>query len=278
MSAIAMTAIRAEGFVPPSPADFNLPPVGYTQENAPTFEFLGETMYLGVTKPMLQLALSVILIFGFFYLASRKRALVPGKLQLMGEMSYGMVRNGLARDNIGSHDFMRFVPFLVSMFFFIIVNNYFGLVPFIQFPTASRSGVAYTLAIIAWLVYNSVGIQKHGFFGYLKHQTVPAGVSGPVLILLVPLEFFSNIVVRPVTLALRLFANMFAGHILLLLFALGGEYLIAEMGGVYIGAGAVAFVMFLLICVLECLVMFLQAYVFVLLTAMYIAGAIADEH
>ncbi|MFC6153770.1 F0F1 ATP synthase subunit A [Nocardioides yefusunii] len=277
MSAIAMTAIRAEGFVPPSPADFNLPPVGYTQQNAPTFEFLGETMYLGVTKPMLQLALSVILIFGFFYFASRKRALVPGKLQLVGEMGYGLVRNGLARDNIG-HDFMRFVPFLVSMFFFILVNNYFGLIPFIQLPTASRSAVAYTLAIIAWLVYNSVGVQKHGFFGYLKHQTVPAGVRGPVLVLLIPLEFFSNILVRPVTLALRLFANMFAGHILLILFSLGGQYLITEMGGVYIAAGAVSFVMFLLICVLEMLVMFLQAYVFVLLTAMYIAGAVADEH
>jgi F-type H+-transporting ATPase subunit a len=278
VSAIAMTAIRAEGFIPPGPADFNLPPMGHTKDSAPTFEFLGQTFFAGATKPMLQLALSVILIFGFFYLASRKRAMVPGKLQMAGEMGYGMVRNSLARDNIGSHEFMRFVPFLVSMFFFILVNNYFGLVPFIQFPTASRAGVAYALAIMAWLVYNSVGIQRHGFFGYLKHQTVPGGVSGPVLLLLVPLEFFSNIIVRPVTLALRLLANMFAGHILLMLFALGGEYLIAEMGGAYIGAGLISFVMFFLICVLEALVMFLQAYVFVLLTAMYIAGALADEH
>lgn len=278
MSAIAMTAIRVEGFTPPGPADFNLPPLGHTKDSAPTFEFLNQTFFAGVTKPMLQLALSVILIAGFFYLASRKRAMVPGKLQFVGETGYGLVRNSLARDNIGSHDFMRFVPFLMSMFFFILVNNYFGLIPFIQFPTASRAGVAYALAIIAWVVYNSVGIQKHGFLGYLKHQTVPSGVSGPVLLLLIPLEFFSNIIVRPVTLALRLLANMFAGHILLMLFALGGEYLIAEMGGIYIGAGAVSFVMFLLICVLEALVMFLQAYVFVLLTAMYIAGAVADEH
>ncbi len=103
-------------------------------------------------------------------------------------------------------------------------------------------------------------------------------MKGPVLALLIPLEFFSNILVRPVTLALRLFANMFAGHILLLLFALGGEYLIVEMGGIYIGAGILSFAMFMVICVLEMLVMFLQAYVFVLLTSMYIAGALADEH
>src|SRR5690606_41215889 len=99
-----MNAISAEGFVPPSPADFNLPPVGQTQESASTFHFLGETMYLGVTKPMLQLALSVILIFAFFYYASRKRALVPGKLQYIGEASYGLVRNGLTRDHLGSLD------------------------------------------------------------------------------------------------------------------------------------------------------------------------------
>jgi F-type H+-transporting ATPase subunit a len=267
-------ASGGEGFTPPSPADFNLPPIGPSSE----FTFMGEAMFLGATKPMLQLALSVILVFGFFWYASRKRAMVPGKLQFAGETAYGMVRNSIIRDSIGQEHFMRFVPFLVSLFFFILVNNYFGLVPFIQFPTVSRFGVAVALAIIAWLVYNAVGIQKHGLGGYLKHQTVPSGVGGPVLVLLIPLEFMSNILVRPVTLALRLFANLFAGHILLLLFALGGEYLIAEMGGLYIGAGVLAWVMFFLVCVLEMLVMFLQAYVFVLLTAMYIAGAIADEH
>ncbi|MGN0065894.1 MAG: F0F1 ATP synthase subunit A [Nocardioides sp.] len=262
-----------EGFTPPGPKDFNLPPIGPDK----TFEFLGQTMYLGVTKPMLQLALSVIIIVAFFWMATRRTAMVPSKMQYVGEAAYGMVRNSLARDNIGP-EFMKFVPFLVSLFFFILVNNYFGLIPFIQLPTVSRFGVPVALALIAWLVYNAVGIQKHGFLGYLKHQTVPAGVKGPVLALLIPLEFFSNILVRPVTLALRLFANLFAGHILLLLFALGGEYLIMEMGGMYIGAGLLSFLMFMLISVLEMLVMFLQAYVFVLLTSMYIAGAIADEH
>ena len=275
MSLIPMSS-SGGGFTPPSPGDFNLPPIG--QEHPATFEFLGQTMYLGVTKPMVQLALSVILVFGFFWYASRKRAMVPGKLQFAGESAYGMVRNSVARDSIGQEHFMRFVPFLVSLFFFILVNNYFGLIPFIQFPTVSRFGVAVALAIVAWLVYNFVGIQKHGFGGYLKLQTIPGGVKGPVLALLVPLEFMSNILVRPVTLALRLFANLFAGHILLLLFALGGEYLITHMGGLYIGAGLLSWAMFFLICILEMLVMFLQAYVFVLLTAMYIAGAIADEH
>ena len=146
-------------------------------------------------------------------------------------------------------------------------------------PTFSRSGYAYGLAILTWLLYNGAGIWKHGLIGYLKHTCIPAGVKGPVLLLIVPLEFLSNILVRPVTLALRLFANMFAGHLLLVLFAVGGEYLIIESPSlVNVFGGVLAWVMFFAVSVLELLVMFLQAYVFTLLTAMYVGGALADEH
>ncbi len=274
MSIIASVAIRSEGFTPPGPGDFNLPPIGPDK----TFEFLGETMYLGVTKPMILLALSVVVVFGFLYSAIRSQAMVPGRLQFVGEASYGFVRNGLARDIIGSRDFLRFVPYLVALFFFILVNNLFGIIPFIQFPTFSRVGIAYALAIVSWLVYNGVGIQRHGFLAYLKLQTVPSGVSGPILALLIPLEFFSNIIVRPVTLALRLFANMFAGHMLLILFALGGQYLMFHTEFPTMLAGPVSWLMFFLICVLELLVQALQAYVFTLLTAMYISSSLVEEH
>ena len=275
----AVTRIRlaeegGEGFTPPGPGDFNLPPVG--PDN--TFEFLGQTMYLGVTKPLLQLGLAAVLVFGFFYLASRKRAMVPGKLQYAGEEAYGFVRNSMGRDIIGSHDFMRFVPYLFALFFFILVNNVFATIPGLQFPTFSRAGMAYGLAALSWIIYNAVGMRKHGFVGYLKLQSVPSGVSGPILILLVPLEFFSNILVRPVTLALRLFANMLAGHLLLILFALGGEYLLIHGSLLVKPVGLLAFVLFIAIAFLELLVQFLQAYVFTLLNAMYIQGALADEH
>jgi F-type H+-transporting ATPase subunit a len=274
VSAIGMTAIRTEEFTPPGPADFNLPPIGSDK----TFEFLGQTMYLGVTKPMIQMVLAAVIVFAFLFYAGRKRAMVPGRLQYAGETGYGFVRNSLGRDIIGTHDFARFVPYLVALFFFILVNNLMAAVPFFQFPTFSRAGIAYALALISWLVYNGVGIQRHGFVGYFKHQTVPSGIKGPVLLLLVPLEFFSNILVRPVTLALRLFANMFAGHLLLILFALGGEYLLLHGEGLTKLAGPVAFLMFGLISLLELLVQVLQAYVFVLLTSMYISGAVAEEH
>ncbi|MVQ47755.1 F0F1 ATP synthase subunit A [Nocardioides sp. MAH-18] len=238
----------------------------------------GQEFVLGVTKPMLQLVLAAVIVFALFWAASRHKAMVPGRLQFVGEGAYGFVRNSVGRDIIGAHDFARYVPYLFTLFFFILVNNLFATIPFIQFPTFSRSGMVYSLAILSWIIYNGAGIKRHGFFGYLKHQTVPPGIKGPMLILLVPLEFMSNILVRPVTLALRLFCNMFAGHLLLILFALGGEYLITEMGGAYAAVGLLSWVLFIAVALLEVLIQFLQAYVFVLLNAMYISGAIAEEH
>ena len=274
MSPVSLV-VSAEPFTPPGPADFDLPPVG---GDFGTFDAFGQTWVLGVTKPMLQAVLSAILIAGLFYLASRKRAMVPGRLQFVGEQAYGFVRNSIGRDIIGSRDFMRFVPYLFALFFFVLLNNLFATIPFLQFPTFSRSGMVYALAFLSWVIYNVAGIHRHGFVGYFKLQSVPAGIHGPILLLLVPLEFMSNILVRPVTLALRLFANMFAGHLLLILFALGGEHLIVEMGGAYVGVGILAWVLFIAVAFLEILIQFLQAYVFVLLNAMYISGALADEH
>jgi F-type H+-transporting ATPase subunit a len=278
VSFVGTNLVRAaggeEGFTPPGPGDFNLPPIGGGSE----FTFLGESMVLGVTKPMLQLVLAAVVVFLFFRAAAAKRAMVPGKLQFAGESGYGFVRNSIGRDIIGSHDFMRFVPYLFALFFFILLNNFFGSIPFIQFPTFSRSGMVYSLAILSWVIYNAVGIKKHGFVGYFKLQSVPAGITGPMLLLLVPLEFMSNILVRPVTLALRLFANMLAGHLLLILFALGGEYLLLHGAMLVKPVGILAWVLFIAISFLELLIQFLQAYVFVLLNAMYISGALADEH
>jgi F-type H+-transporting ATPase subunit a len=272
LGAAAPTA--EEEFTPPGPGDFNLPPIGPHSE----FEFLGQTMYLGVTKPMIQIVLAAALVFWFLYAAAKQRSMVPGRLQYAGEGAYGFVRNSIGRDIIGSHDFMRFVPYLVALFLFILLNNFFGSIPFIQFPTFSRSGMVYGLAALSWVVYNAVGIKKHGFVGYFKLQSVPSGIKGPMLLLLVPLEFMSNILVRPVTLALRLFANMLAGHLLLILFALGGEYLLLHGATLVKPVGILAWLLFIAISFLELLIQFLQAYVFVLLNAMYISGALADEH
>ncbi len=275
MPQTGILAAEEEGFHAPGPADFDLPPIG---GSSGTLEFAGQHWELGVTKPMLQLVVVAVFVFGFLFMAARKRALVPGRLQFTGEAAYSFVRNSMGRDIIGSHDFMRFVPYLLTLFFFILVNNLMATIPFFQFPTMGRSGMVYGLAAMSWIIYNAVGIKKHGFVGYFKLQSVPAGITGPILLLLVPLEFMSNILVRPVTLALRLFANMFAGHLLLILFALGGEYLLVHGAALVKPVGILAWVLFVAVAFLELLVQFLQAYVFTLLNAMYISGALADEH
>ncbi|MFL6109472.1 MAG: F0F1 ATP synthase subunit A [Marmoricola sp.] len=265
IAGIIIPADGGEGFVAPGPGNFDLPAV---------FS-IGS---LDVTKPMLQAVLAAVLVFGFLYAAARQRKMVPGRLQFAGEEAYSAVRNSMARDIIGSHDFKPYVPYLVTVFFFILMNNLFSSIPFIQFPTFSRVSMAYALAGVSWLVYNSIGVKKHGLLGYLKLQCVPSGIKGPMLALLIPLEFLSNLVIRPVTLSLRLFCNMFAGHLLLILFATGGHYMLVHGAPFVQGAGIVAWILAVAISFLELLVQFLQAYVFTLLNAMYIQGALADEH
>lgn len=261
---LALTTFAAASGPPsPGPADFDLPGI------------LGSE----VTKPMVLVVFSGVLIVGLFYLLARPSAVVPGRAQFAGELVYGFVRNGIARESIGGTDFLKYVPYLFTIFLFVLVNNFYGLVPFLQFPSMSHIGYAVAIAALSWLMYNGAGIAKKGFFGYLKHETVPAGMKGPILLLLVPLEFLSNILLRPITLTLRLFATMFAGHLLLILFALGAEYLLLHSDNpLAIPAGLMSGVLAIAISFLEILIMFLQAYVFTLLSAMYIGEALADEH
>jgi F-type H+-transporting ATPase subunit a len=209
--ALGFLHAEGDGFVPPSTNDFNLPPI---TESIPW-----------LTKPVLLVFLSVILVSVFFILSSRKAAIVPSKLQFAGESIYGFVRNDLARDVIG-HEFMRFVPYLFTLFTFVLTNNIFGIVPLIQFPTMSRISFAYVLGIITFGVFHYVGIRHHGIFKYMKDILFMPGVPKPVYILLTPIEIATYLIVRPLTISLRLFANMFAGHLLLMIFILGGEHLL----------------------------------------------------
>jgi F-type H+-transporting ATPase subunit a len=257
----------AEGFHAPGPADFDLPDIFHHSN-------------VLLTKASLLLVLGGLIVAFWLLATSRKNAVVPSKGQFIGEQAYSFVRNGIAQDSIGNRDFMRFVPLLVSIFFFILVNNLFGLIPVLQFAPFSRAGFAYGMAALVWLIYNGIGVGRHGLVGYFKLQAVPSGVPWAILPLLIPLEFLSNIIVRPVTLSLRLFANMFAGHLLLLLFATGGEYLLLDATGSIVlkPAGVVAFILGILVGFLEVIVSILQAYVFTLLTAQYIGGALAESH
>jgi F-type H+-transporting ATPase subunit a len=231
----------------------------------------------GFTKPMAEVILSVVIVFVFFMVSGRRALLVPNRVQFAGEGVYRFVRDGIAQDTIGP-EFARYVPYLTTLFSFVLVNNIFGIVPFLQFPSMSRIGFPAGLALLSWLTFNYVGIRRKGFGRYLKEVCVPPGVPAWILPLLVPLEFFQTIITRPLTLGLRLFANMFAGHLMLLVFILGGDYMLREGSGALPVLSVFSFVMGIAMTIFEALIQVLQAYIFTLLTSLYIAGALADEH
>lgn len=231
-----------------------------------------------ITRPSVVMVLSVVLLSWWLLASTRKLSIVPSRGQYFTEQVYGLVRNSVARDIIGSKEFLRFVPMLFTMFVLILLNNLFGIIPPIQYPTMSRVAFPAALTLIVFFVYHYLGFKRMGFTGYFKHM-IPPGVPGWVLIILFPLELLTYFFTRPVTLALRLFGNMFAGHLLLVLFITGGEYLVFEAhNALYIPVGVFSWVMAFVMTVFELLVEFLQAYIFVLLAAMYIAGSLADEH
>ena len=264
LSGLVPLETETEGFEAPGVHSFDVPPLF---ESVPWFD-----------KYMLQAIISVILILAFWLIMARKSALVPSKGQYLGETAYFFLRNTIARDMIG-HDFRKYLPLLIALFSFVLINNIFGVFPLSLLPTPSHVGWPYGLAILVWVIYNGVGIAKHGFFGYLKHTTLPSGVPAFMWPLIIPLEFVSNIIVRPVTLSLRLFANMFAGHLLVLVFVLGGEYLLLHSESIINKtAGVVALIFSMAIFGLEIFVQSLQAFIFTVLTAQYISSAAAEEH
>ncbi len=231
---------------------------------------------LAITRPMLLMAVATVLVLWFLLATTRKKALVPSRGQMATEAVYGMVRNGIAKDLIGSKEFLRFVPLLFSLFTIILVNNFFGVIPPFSYPTFSRIGFPIALSLIVWVVFHVVGMKKHGFIGYWK-SLVPSGLPKGMIAPIFFLELITDLFTRPVTLALRLFGNMFAGHILIVLFITGGWYMLTS-GGILVIAGGVTWVFAVVMTLFEILVEFLQAYVFTLLSALYIGGAIADEH
>jgi F-type H+-transporting ATPase subunit a len=264
-----LLAAEGTGFTPPGPSDFEPPP----------FFTLGGWE---VNKIVLVVVLSTVLVAAFFGLAARRAeasgGLVPGKFQFAGEQAYGFVRNGIGLETIGKEG-LRFVPFLATLFFFIAVNNLMGIVPPLQLPGTSRIAIPLGLALIVWVIYNYQGIKRAGFVGYFKAMMFPPGIPKPVYLLLAPIELLSNVVVRPVTLCLRLTLNMFAGHLVLVLFVLGGEYLLLEYGGIVgVLAGSVSIFASIIVYFFEVFIQLLQAYVFTLLAALYIGGALVDEH
>jgi F-type H+-transporting ATPase subunit a len=255
------------GFCAPSVLEFFPKPLA-------TFDLFG--VHFAITRITIILWIATGLMVWFFIAATRNMQLVPGRRQYFAESGYSIIRDGVAREVIGTEG-LRFSPYLASLFFFILVNNIMGIIPFAQIPPTGRFAFPVVLAAISYILFNWVGIRQQGLGPYFKNNLFPAGVPKPLYILITPIEFASTFVFRPFTLAVRLFANMLAGHLLLTIFAAGTVYLFT-VGNFSVIFAPVSFAMTVIMTFFELLVQVLQAYVFVVLTSTYIAGAMEEAH
>jgi F-type H+-transporting ATPase subunit a len=226
------------------------------------------------TKPMLIALICAAIVIVLFWFAFWKPKIVPRGVQNVGEVALFAVRDQILRPSLGKRG-DSFLPFLMSLFFFIYFMNLMEIIPVFQFPATSRIGFPWSLVAIVYLTYLYLGFKNQGFVGYFK-KMVPGDVPKWVLGILVPIEFARYFIVQPFTLGVRLFANMFAGHLLLLIFMLATWYLASlSVGLVFAAASAV---MVLAVTVLEALIQLLQAFIFTTLAAVYIADSLEAGH
>jgi F-type H+-transporting ATPase subunit a len=263
-----MTGAILAAFEPPSTKDF-------------VWDCWGPSLKIGSSELCLNfitflVLLGFVLMLGYFYFALRKPRVVPGRLQSTAEVGVQFVRENIAIQMIGPEG-DRFMPLLVTLFFAIFFWNIFEVVPGINFSSNSRIAFPLVMAIVAWATYNAVGIVKHGLGGYLRHVCFPPGAPAWLYPLLVPIEFITQIIVRPITLSVRLWANFLAGHFLLAVFFLGTIAMI-ESGGLLYAIAPVSFAIGVALVGFEIFVSLLQAFIFTILTASYIGGAMAEEH
>jgi F-type H+-transporting ATPase subunit a len=222
--------------------------------------------------------LATVISITLFVLATRRSTTeAPKGARNLAEIIVEFIENGVIMQTMGKEG-LPWTPFLLSTFLFIYLCNVPGVIPFFQMPATARMAVPLFLALLVWVVFNATGIKHQGFFGYFKNVLFPPGVPKALYVLVTPIELISVFLVRPFSLAVRLFANMLAGHILLITFALLSEALFQARDVILIPFGILPFFMLLFITSFEVLVAFLQAYIFVILAAVYIGGAAHPEH
>lgn len=212
-----------------------------------------------------------------FLLAARADAMkAPKGARNLAETIVEFIETQIIMPTMGKHG-MGWTPFLLSLFVFIYLCNLPGIIPVLYMPATARIAIPAFLAILVWVVFIGVGF-KHQGPAYIKNSLFPPGVPGPLYVLVAPIEFISTFLVRPFSLTVRLFANLLAGHILLVTFSLLTEELVQGDSWILKPVGVLPFFMLMFITAFEVLVGFLQAYIFTILAAVYIGGAAHPEH
>jgi F-type H+-transporting ATPase subunit a len=252
-------------------AALNFPPIGELVD----WKKFGP---LGMNKTALIDLIALLGTLGLFFAAARKKQLVPTGVQNFTESIIDFITDGIIMQTMGPEG-LPYLPFLVALFCFIFIGNIFEVIPIIQFPANARMANPLFLALIVWFLYNFVGIKRQGLGGYLKSSLIPPGVPKAFLPLVSFIEFLQLVLIRPFSLAVRLFANMLAGHLLLVTFALLTDALIFHNTiKVFVPVAVLPAAMDVAITGFEVLVAVLQAFIFTILTAVYLGGAMHPEH
>lgn len=226
---------------------------------------------------LIAVAAAVIGTLIFLLAGSKDAKSAPKGIRNFAESIVEFIENGIVMQTMG-RDGLGWTPFLMSLFTFIYLCNVPGIIPFLQMPATARMALPLFLSLLVWVVFIVTGF-KHQGLAYIKNSLFPPGVPKALYILVAPIEFISTFLVRPFSLTVRLFANMLAGHILLVTFALLSEALFqAEGNPALIPVGVLPLFMLIFLTGFEVLVAFLQAYIFTILTAVYIGGAAHPEH
>ena len=206
-----------------------------------------------------------------FAIAGNRDPLVAPK----GVRNFVEFIEGIVMETIGRQG-LKWTPWLLSFFIFIYLCNLPGIIPVLYMPATARMAIPLFLAVIVWFIYNGVGF-KHQGLGYLGHMLWPPGVPVAMKPLVGVIEIVSNLLLRPFALAIRLFANMLAGHMLLVTFAVLTDELISSGNIFGITLSVLPFFMLMFITAFEVLVGFLQAYIFTILTAVFIGQSMAGH-
>lgn len=221
------------------------------------------------------LILAVLLVAAFFIIGSRRASLVPKGIGNLAEAGVDFVRNNICIGVMGPEG-AKYLPFIGTIFFFVLFNNLLGNIP-PALPGTGTVGTTFMWGAIVFLVYNGIGIRKNGAWGYLK-SFIPSGTPGVLKPLMFVLEIMSHLL-RPLTLGVRLFANMYAGHIMLGVFAIFCALVLEKFTPVGALVLPLSFIMAVVLRAFELFVAVLQAYIFAVLTAVYINGALhASDH
>ncbi len=236
----------------------------------PHIELFGYDISITRDILMMWIVTAILIVLSIIAARKYKKSLIPKGISTLFEMIVEFVRDEIVQPSIG-HGYEAFMPFMLTLFFFILFINLFGLIPLpnLLVPTGNIA-ITGTLAVIAFIAIQYSGIKSHGFFNYIK-GLVPPGMPGWIVIIIFPLEIL-GLFTKPFALCIRLFANMIAGHIVI--FSMLG--LIIIMQSYYIAPVSVGFTLFIEL--LEILVAVIQAYIFVMLTSLFIGMAKSAEH